>query len=136
MTSFDPPEAFYSQHGEDYLLFTLFRRHTDGFYLDIGAFDGVHISNTYVFERLGWRGICVEAHPEYFSLLRVNRPSATCVQAACVGSGQPSKVPFLAEKLGLPSGLQANQTPNMERGARGSTFQGFDTIYVPALTLN
>jgi hypothetical protein len=28
---------FYSQHGEDYLIFTSFRRHTDGFYVDIGA---------------------------------------------------------------------------------------------------
>jgi FkbM family methyltransferase len=137
MTSFDPPQEFYSQHGEDYLLSTLFRRHTDGFYVDVGAFDGVHISNSYLFERLGWGGICVEAHPEYFSLLERNRPGATCVHAACVGLGQPSTVRFHAEKLGLLSGLQADQTPNMERryAARGLTFQGFDTIDVPALTL-
>jgi FkbM family methyltransferase len=138
MTLVDPPQAFHSQHGEDYLLFTLFRRHAEGFYVDIGAFDGVHISNTYVFERLGWRGICVEAHPGYFSLLERNRPGATCVQAACVGAGCPSKVRFQAEQLGLLSGLHADQTPNMERryAARGLTFHGFDTIDVPALTLN
>jgi FkbM family methyltransferase len=138
MTAVDPPLAFYGQHGEDYLLFTLFRQHTGGFYVDIGAFDGVHISNTYVFERLGWHGICVEPHPEYFSLLERNRPGATCVQGACVGAGCPSKVRFQAEQLGLLSGLHADQTPNMERryAARGLTFQGFDTIDVPALTLN
>jgi FkbM family methyltransferase len=138
MTAAKSPQEFYSQHGEDYLLFTLFRQHTDGFYVDIGAFDGVHISNTCVFDRLGWHGICVEAHPEYFSILERNRPGATCVHAACVGLGQPSVVGFHAEKLGLLSGLQADQTPNMERryAARGLTFQGFDTIDVPALTLN
>jgi FkbM family methyltransferase len=138
MTSVHLPQAFYSQHGEDYLLFTLFRRHTDGFYVDVGAFDGVHISNSYLFERLGWRGICVEAHPEYFSWLERNRPGATCVQAACVGPGQPSKVRFQAEKLGLLSGLQADETSKIERryAARGLTFQGFETIDVPALTLN
>jgi len=136
MTAVNP--KFYGQHGEDYLLFTLFHRHADGFYVDIGAFDGVHISNTYAFERLGWRGICVEAHPRYFSLLERNRPGATCIQAACVGPGCPSKVRFQAEKLGLLSGLGADQTPNMARryAARGLTFQGFDTIDVPALTLN
>jgi FkbM family methyltransferase len=138
MTAVNPPSEFYSQHGEDSLLFTLFRGHTGGFYVDIGAFDGVHISNSYLFERLGWRGICVEPHPEYFPLLRHNRPGATCVQAACVGPGQPSRVRFQAEKLGLLSGLQADQTPGMERryAARGLAFGGFDAIDVPALTLN
>ena len=129
---------FYSQYGEDYLLYSLFRDETDGFYLDIGAFDGIHISNSYIFERLGWRGICVEAHPDYFPLLQRNRPNATCVYAACVGEGQPASVPFLKEELGLLSGIKADGTANMERrySARGMTFTGFETVEVPALTLN
>jgi FkbM family methyltransferase len=129
---------YYSQYGEDYLLYSLFQEEMDGFYVDIGAFDGIHISNSYIFERLGWRGICVEAHPDYFPLLQRNRPNSTCVYAACVGAGQPASVPFLKEELGLLSGLKADKTADMERrySLRGMTFTGFETVEVPALTLN
>lgn len=138
MTANNSGYLFYSQHGEDYLVSTLLSRHRDGFYVDIGAFDGIHLSNTYYFERLGWNGICLEPHPGYFSILRRNRPGATCVHAACVGPGQDGQVTFLAEELGLLSGLQADQTQNMERryAARGLVFQGFETLHVPALTLD
>ena len=129
---------FYSQFGEDYLLYSLFRSETDGFYVDIGAFDGIHISNSYIFEQLGWPGICVEAHPDYFPMLQRNRPGATCVSAACVGAGQPASVPFLKEELGLLSGIRADETADMERryALRGMNFTGFETVEVPALTLN
>lgn len=133
-----PAVEFYGQSGEDYLLYSLFRTQRHGFYVDIGAFDGIHISNSYIFERLGWRGICVEAHPDYFPLLQRNRPGATCVYAACVGAGQPAQVPFLKEELGLLSGLRADETLDMEGryAIRGMTFSGFETVEVPALTLN
>jgi len=56
---------FYSQNGEDFLLWSLFKGRKSGFYIDIGAFDGIHLSNSYYFEKNGWDGVCVEAHPEY-----------------------------------------------------------------------
>ena len=35
-----------------------------GYYVDIGANNGVHISNTYVLDHFqGWRGLCVDAFP-------------------------------------------------------------------------
>ncbi len=129
---------FYSQYGEDYLLHSLFSNEDQGFYVDVGAFDGVHISNSYIFEQIGWQGICVEAHPDYFPLLQGSRPGATCVYAACVGEGQPATVPFLKEELGLLSGLKADETKDMDGrySIRGMTFSGFETVEVPALTLN
>jgi len=46
---------------------------TDGYYLDIGAYDGVCISNTYNLELLGWDGICIEPSPSLYPLLEENR---------------------------------------------------------------
>ncbi len=32
----------------------------DGYYLDIGSCDAISCNNTFVFESLGWKGICIE----------------------------------------------------------------------------
>lgn len=47
------------------------------FYVDIGANDGLIVSNTAHFDlNLGWKGICVEPHPRSFSELQKNRPNS------------------------------------------------------------
>jgi FkbM family methyltransferase len=44
------------------------------FYVDIGAHDGLSCSNSAYMEfLLGWDGICIEPHPELFSLLEESR---------------------------------------------------------------
>src|SRR4051812_34384611 len=74
----------YSQEGQDrYLDSKIFRKKRDGFFIEIGAYDGIRFSNTYLFEKeRGWKGICIEPIPERFDLLRKNR-NAVCIQA-CV----------------------------------------------------
>lgn len=52
-----------------------------GYYVDVGAFDGKHYSNSLIFEQFGWNGICVEANKDSFLKCRANRPNATCVNA-------------------------------------------------------
>ena len=130
-------EEFFSQHGEDFLLHTMFSTTQAGFFVDVGAFDGIHLSNSFFFERRGWKGICVEPHPDYFPLLERNRPGSICVQAAVVGSSDTKTVEFLKEDLGLLSGVRADETTDMEQryAARGMVFRGFDRIEVPAITL-
>ena len=44
----------------------------EGFFLDIGAHDGVTGSNTFFFEKLGWDGICLEPIPSVFDKLKKN----------------------------------------------------------------
>ena len=51
-------------------------------YVEIGANDGLHMSNSYFFERyLGWRGMCVEANPHTYRQLRRHRPRCVNVNA-------------------------------------------------------
>lgn len=128
---------YYGQKGDDYLIWSLFPQGFQGFFVDVGAFDGIHLSNSYSFELAGWTGVCVEANPEYYPLLVKNRPGSQCVQAACVGDPDKKEVVFLSEPLGLLSGIEAFKTQNMERrySARGMTFPGWSEVVVPARTL-
>jgi FkbM family methyltransferase len=73
-----------SQGLQDYWVINkVFKRKTGGFFVDIGAADGITINNTYLLEkRHKWRGICVEPNPTYFQKLRAIR-GCTCLNV-CV----------------------------------------------------
>lgn len=46
-----------------------------GFYVDVGANDGITGSNTYLLEESGWDGILIEPNPELKEELSRNRPN-------------------------------------------------------------
>ena len=52
--------TYYSQRGQDLLMDILFHK-DDGFFLDIGGNDPIKISNTYYFEKKGWKGLAFGA---------------------------------------------------------------------------
>jgi FkbM family methyltransferase len=129
---------YYSQFGEDYLLWRLFEGRNDGFSVDIGAFDGVHLSNSYSFELEGWSGICVEASPRYIELCRKQRPGSICIHAACVGDENIERIELYTEELGLLSGVSPGREREVSQryANRGLKFNGFSKVSVPAITLN
>lgn len=69
-----------SQAGQDYWIYAeAFNEMRAGYFVDIGAHDGITLSNTYLLEaRYQWTGICIEANPITYEKLRKNRRS-TCV---------------------------------------------------------
>ena len=72
----------YAQVGQDIAVGDYFEWKTGGYFIDVGAWDGIDISNTYMFEKhLGWNGICIEPLPSAFSALEKNRASV-CVKVA------------------------------------------------------
>jgi len=58
---------------------------SDGWFVDVGAYDGQNWSNTYGLIQLGWKGLLFEPHPDYYekcaSLYR-EYPHAKVVQLA------------------------------------------------------
>ncbi len=68
-------ENYYSQFGQDkYLDQVVFKGKTHGFFVELGAYDGINCSNTYFFEKYReWQGICIEPIPEQYNLLEKNR---------------------------------------------------------------
>jgi len=64
----------YSQYGQDIFIFeNFFVNKKEGFYVDIGAYDGIKLSNTYLLYKLGWLGACFEPNKSIFPLLEKNR---------------------------------------------------------------
>lgn len=56
----------YSQNGEDLLIGQLFSDQPNGRLLDIGAYDGVTLSNSRALLERGWGGVLVEPEPHAF----------------------------------------------------------------------
>lgn len=55
-----------------------------GFFVELGAYDGVKQSNSVLLERAGWKGLLIEANPGMYAKCVKARPSALVVHAACV----------------------------------------------------
>ncbi len=77
--------TYYSQDGQDRILEELFfKGHKNGFFMDVGAYDGKTINNTLHFEEEHqWTGINVDANKTMFDRLKVNRPKCINIYAAC-----------------------------------------------------
>jgi FkbM family methyltransferase len=71
----------------------LFDFKNDGYFVDIGAHNGISLSNTKFLEELGWTGICIEPHPNVFKQLVENRK---CEKINCALWENDTKVNFLS----------------------------------------
>lgn len=72
----------YSQLGQDLSVANFYQMKHNGYFIDVGAWDGQEISNTYMLEtQLNWTGICIEPLPEQFQKLQSCR-SAICLPLA------------------------------------------------------
>jgi len=131
--------SFYSQNGEDYLLWEFFNHKLNGFFIDVGAFDGIHLSNTYSFENKGWKGICIEPHPNYYPLCKKNRPDSICLNLACISNDSDNFCDFYFEKIGLLSGIgiKENEDDIKQRYLnRGLDYKGIQKAKVKSRSLN
>lgn len=84
---------YFSQYNQDkFLNQVIFLNKKNGFFIDIGAHDGISFSNSLFFERFNdWSGICVEPNPSVFNKLVSNRKSINL--NVCIGS-ENKKVKF------------------------------------------
>jgi FkbM family methyltransferase len=77
--------VFYSQFGEDKILFEIFQRKTSGICVDVGANNGVDDSISLFFEKIGWKCILVEPNP---SLCQGMRSVRNALIYECAASNQ------------------------------------------------
>lgn len=69
-----------------------FKDKRDLFYVDVGANDGLLVSNTAFFELdMNWNGICIEPHPIAFSKLDANRK---CIKYNCCISDESTVLEY------------------------------------------
>ena len=125
---------FQAQHGEDMILWNFFERKESGFFIEIGAFDGVQSSNTYAFEKLGWKGILIEADPDKYKECIINRPESKVVHAAVGGPDAKGTITFhqvvSSEKWGgTLSFLQADERQIERCNRLGTTINEIEVPY-------
>lgn len=60
----------HSQGGEEAIILEYFKDRPHGTFLDIGAYDGRTLSNTYALALRGWSGLCIEPAPTAFAQLK------------------------------------------------------------------
>ncbi|NTS43783.1 FkbM family methyltransferase [Flavisolibacter sp. BT320] len=86
---------YFSQYCQDkFINDVVFNHKRNGFFLDIGAHDGISFSNSYFFEEYReFKGICIEPNPKVFKLLNDNRKAKNI--NACIGAEDGTAV-FLA----------------------------------------
>ncbi len=110
-----------------------------GYFVELGANDGVNQSNTLYFEKFrGWHGVLIEPYLPNFKELIRNRSSTNFHKnAACVGPSYTSKKVALAysnlmtSTLGVTSEIQ---NP-VDHAMKGEKFWGGNTFVFEAIAL-
>jgi FkbM family methyltransferase len=94
----------HTEHSEQMLIRSFFSNANTGFFVDIGANDPFHNSQTYHLEQLGWRGIVVEPLPEMASRLEEKRSAV--VDRRAVSSKANLGKQLMFKRAGVVSALK------------------------------
>jgi len=82
-------EKTYSQLKQDLKVLEFYKYKKNGFFIEIGANNGIELSNTYLLEKdYNWKGICVEALPDKFKELVKHRTSININKAVYNKTGE------------------------------------------------
>ena len=59
-----------SQFEQDKHVLSIYNNKINGYFVEVGAYDGIESSNTYVLEKdFNWLGLCVECNPRFYNTL-------------------------------------------------------------------
>jgi FkbM family methyltransferase len=114
----------------------------EGYFVELGANDGVNQSNTLYFEKFrGWKGVLIEPYPRnYNDLIRNRSDENYFANAACVGPSYTDATVHLAYSNLMTStlGIQSDIQNPLSHANKGAEFWGGNTFLfeAPASTLN
>lgn len=102
---------FHGQFDTDRIIRSYFPDQERGCCIEVGAVDGLFISNTLHFEESGWDVLCIEPIPAYFERLKVNRKNALNYAVSNVNSDDVrfTVVEMSNNNLSSVSGLQLDE---------------------------
>lgn len=81
-----------SQANQDNMVLDILKKKEGGFFVELGASNGVTSSNTYVLEKkYNWKGICIEPNKRFFKHLIKNR---NCIMINALVSDSEQQVFF------------------------------------------
>jgi FkbM family methyltransferase len=132
---------YHSQYGQDkFFDEKVFKKMTDGIFLELGADDGENGSNTIFFEQeRDWTGLCIEPRLSSYKELIKNRHCITANVA--ISNKKSDQVDFLEVQggMGQLSGLVDTFDPRHLARVKKETAENntdIKVIQVPSITLN
>ena len=128
---------FNSQDSQDrYLENNIFKGYKDGFYVDVGAYDGITINNTLYFEKNNnWTGINIEPNKKVYNNLLVNRPNNINLNCAVCNSDSEADFYLNTGYTEMISGLKDNYDPRQLQRLQNENIQtGSNTEVVKVKT--
>ena len=118
----------YSQEAQDLKVLLHYKLKKDGYFLEIGASDGIKFSNTYLLEqKYSWSGICVEPIKDDYNKL-VNNRTCHCSNMA-VYSKSDEELEFDIYEYNLLSGLNKHVSTHTGEPIK-------EKVVVKTITLN
>jgi methyltransferase, FkbM family len=132
-------EGFFSQFGQDKFVAERLGYKRKGIFIDVGAADGIDMSNTYYFEQeLDWSGVAIEPHPVSFLQLQENRKCNLI--NGCI-SDFHGKAVFSAMRGGYSQLSRIIDKPRADNGEFHEEdmlekYKDKDYILVPCYTIN
>lgn len=117
------PEAPINPHNDVWVLRILGTVYS-GYFVEVGAADGLNGSSCAILDVLGWNGICVEPSEYFYRTLVVNRPNSICENVclwSCDGLVSYYEKPWLG---GVEGVVNRNHVVGiMPRQQRAMTFK-------------
>jgi len=108
---------FTSQIGQDKWVCEFFNYKREGYFIDLGANDGIWLNNTFYLEQeLGWTGLCIEPGETPFAALQKNR-SCTCLRK------------FISDKNGMIDFEEINYSRPRKTGTQEVESARLDTLF-------
>nr|XP_045621783.1 protein Star-like isoform X2 [Procambarus clarkii] len=116
----NPTKQHFSQYGQSqYVDNEVLHGMTGGFFVEVGAVDGEHLSNTLFLERnRSWTGLLIEAFPGTYQQLQQKHRKAYSINTALAISNISSKVHFqYSGGLGVLSRISKNSSQTFQTTA-------------------
>ena len=116
-----PDKPHYSQEGQSKLVDDLLKKRTNGFFIECGAGDGEHLSNSLFFEKSrNWTGLLIEPNPTTFSDLRKKNRHSYVLNTCVSPTGRVGVLNFTLGSLvgGLTDFMETTHKRVILRGKR------------------
>lgn len=123
-----------AQFGEDRILWQVFGGRANGFFIEVGAYDGITLSNTFFLEQMGWHGLLIEPIEALCLQAGKIRRRSKAIHAACSKRNSSGTTTFtIAQNVPVLSFLTADDE-HVERCKREGA--NLVQVEVPLTTLD
>ena len=123
-------------HGQllqDLIAAYIIRDKKHSYFVEFGAMDGLKLSNSYLLEYIGWRGIAAEAIPNSYADLRRNRKCHTSSDCVYIKDGDSINFKIIDDLPELSQiDCSTSQDSHDQKGARDN----YQVCSVKTVTLN